>query len=122
MQKIIYWLPALAWSVLIFSLSSVPSLQVTSNQLLQEIVNDGGHFSFYGLLAIFTYYGARKTGLAHSQQIAVIYSFVYGCLDELHQYFVPGRTTDIRDLILDLLGAIFALAIITRLKGQRGGK
>ena len=36
---------------------------------------------------------------------AVVLAVLYGCTDELHQRFVPGRVPDIGDLIADTVGA-----------------
>ncbi len=38
--------------------------------------------------------------------------FLYSCSDELHQYFIPGRTARVRDVIIDTCGGIFALLIL----------
>jgi len=36
---------------------------------------------------------------------AVLLTVFYGCTDEYHQSFVPGRVADIRDVIADAVGA-----------------
>lgn len=38
-------------------------------------------------------------------------AFVYACLDELHQYFVPGRVAAAEDVLLDSVGILSATAI-----------
>lgn len=42
---------------------------------------------------------------------ALIISVLYGLLDELHQYFVPGRSSAFSDVLLDSIG-IFSAFII----------
>jgi VanZ family protein len=37
---------------------------------------------------------------------------VYGLIDELHQYFVPGRNCNIGDWLFDTLGALVAVAAV----------
>jgi VanZ family protein len=44
--------------------------------------------------------------------LATAISALYGVTDELHQYFVPQRQTDIWDLVADVIGAaVAALAL-----------
>lgn len=38
--------------------------------------------------------------------VAVLIAFLYACSDELHQFFVSGRNAEIKDVILDTLGAL----------------
>jgi VanZ family protein len=39
---------------------------------------------------------------------AVLFCLVYGGTDEIHQYFVPGRSCDVFDWIADIVGAAIA--------------
>lgn len=43
--------------------------------------------------------------------IAVVVSFLYAVSDELHQYFVPGRTALLMDVIIDTAGATVGIAL-----------
>jgi VanZ family protein len=38
---------------------------------------------------------------------------VYGVLDECLQHFVAGRSTDVRDLVADFIGAVAVLGVLT---------
>ncbi|MFP4459191.1 MAG: VanZ family protein [Candidatus Zixiibacteriota bacterium] len=42
----------------------------------------------------------------------------YSALDEIHQYFVPNRNSDIYDFIADLVGILMSLLIILIHKKQ----
>jgi hypothetical protein len=37
---------------------------------------------------------------------------VYACTDEFHQYFVPGRSCELRDVCIDSTGALLGVIII----------
>jgi VanZ family protein len=37
---------------------------------------------------------------------------VYGVIDEIHQYFVPGRNCNIGDWLFDTLGAVIAAVVV----------
>jgi VanZ family protein len=81
------------------------------------------HFSAYAALGIATglwispTFWNRRPVL--SLLIITLIVSAYGVTDELHQYFVPGRDSDIRDWIADTLGA-FTGALIVRKAIKRG--
>ena len=77
-----------------------------------------GHFSLFAVSSIFTtlsikfiYYDNRKRFW-----IFVLYSAIFGLslalLTELIQLFVPGRSGEIRDVLIDFSGYLLALIII----------
>ena len=40
--------------------------------------------------------------------MTIIFGFIIGCFDELHQNFIQGRHTSIDDLLFDCLGILFS--------------
>ena len=52
--------------------------------------------------------------IKYSLFMSILFSFLYACTDEIHQIFVPGRSAQFRDVLIDTLGASFG-AIITYL-------
>lgn len=36
---------------------------------------------------------------------------LYACSDELHQYFVPGRSAKVEDILIDMLGCVIGVLI-----------
>ena len=95
---------ALAWAGAIFCLSQIPGVDVPplffgKDKLLHAIV--------YGILGFFTV--GALTGTVRLPRIprpwlALLLVIAYGTLDEFHQHFVPGRTSDILDLMADAAG------------------
>ena len=57
---------------------------------------------------------AKKVTLGlikYSFFMSILFSFLYACTDELHQIFVPGRSAQFRDILIDTLGASFGIII-----------
>lgn len=52
--------------------------------------------------------------------LTILVGIAYGISDEFHQYFVPGRFTELGDVIADSLGVIIGAAIF-RMRLQRSG-
>lgn len=56
--------------------------------------------------------GAASAGLGVAAgKAALVIVTVYGLSDEVHQFFTPGRTCSVYDVVLDALGAITALLL-----------
>lgn len=77
------------------------------------IVRKGAHFSIYLILGILIMsyfkeiYLINKKGLL----IAFLICFLYACTDEIHQLFVPGRSGEIRDILIDSTGSLVGIYI-----------
>jgi VanZ family protein len=101
------FLPALAWAALIFWLSSQPDLPTPpfAFEGFDKLV----HAGFYGILTLLLCAadGARPWWW-------VVAAALYGLSDEIHQAFVPGRSTDAIDLFADIMGALLVASVWRR--------
>ena len=106
------WLPVVAYTLLIWWLSS----QTLQFDLLEEVPlrDKGVHFVEYGALGFFMAHAIATTwpgrGLA-GIVVSVLMTVALGLLDELHQAFVPGRSSDVADLLADSAGALVAVLL-----------
>ena len=48
--------------------------------------------------------------------LTIIVGMVYATSDEIHQFFVPGRSAEVRDVCIDTLGVICGVIIATVVK------
>ncbi|MBI2624003.1 VanZ family protein [Candidatus Parcubacteria bacterium] len=105
------WWPAFLWAGVIFALSALPDLQSGLRQ--DFFLRKAAHAVEFGVLALFVARALRRTerwdakrALKGALVIAVLYAFS----DEFHQAFVPGRSAALRDVGVDALGVMVALA------------
>lgn len=89
-------------------------------------VRKTAHFTEYAILGLLFYLNLRhhsnkKQSLKHhsSQKqspklfaLAILFSALYACTDEFHQLFVPGRTGQPFDVLVDTLGATFGCLVV----------
>jgi VanZ family protein len=66
------------------------------------------HFGVYGLLA--TLVCRQGSGWRHATWSLLAVS-LYGASDEWHQYYVPGRSTELADWFADTSGAAAAIVL-----------
>lgn len=73
-------------------------------------VRKSAHIGEYAILSILIYLCCYsiKQGMVYTGRIwiSVSFSTAYAASDELHQLFVPGRSGEVRDVIIDLCGAL----------------
>ena len=132
-NKVVSWTVLLTWMGIIFFMSHQPGeissnqsdlvikifsfLGINLNSYFEEvatfIVRKGAHFTEYLILFILLY---RVISFYIDKKSAKLYSllgiFLYAGLDEIHQYFIPGRNMALKDVIIDTSGGFFAMIII----------
>ena len=78
------------------------------------LVRKTAHFTEYAILGSLFFLNLRNTPLGlikHPLATSILFSFLYACTDEIHQIFVPGRSAQFRDILIDTLGASFGATI-----------
>ena len=107
-----YRLPAIAWAVLLFLLSSIPSEAMP--KLALEISDLIEHFAAYSVFGFLLAHAIiQKAGeVSWKWRFAVLaIGALYGASDELHQTFVPGRFCAFSDFLADCAGVLFGLIV-----------
>ena len=99
------WGAALAWAVLIFVLSSRPTVPVPMAHGVDKVF----HFAAYLVLGSALAWGAARRGVL--PWLAVLMGAAYGASDELHQLLVPGRSATLLDWLADVAGATAGVAL-----------
>lgn len=98
------WGPVVAWCLVIFAFSAVPSLGTGLggwDLLLRKLA----HVAEYTVLSLLLVRATRRPPLAFSLGLT------YAVSDELHQSFVRGREGRPRDVAIDSIGLVLGLLI-----------
>jgi len=106
---------ALAWMALLFYLSHQPALHTP---MLFPGQDKLFHALVYGVLGILLLGSQAPTkGGFNATQVrsSILIASLYGISDEIHQYFVPGRHSDVWDWVADTLGALLAILLMAQL-------
>lgn len=96
------------------SISEIERAELISS--LQFIVRKSAHFSVYALLGAFSYLSVatyKSIPFYLRSGIGAMICLVYAISDEIHQYFVPGRSCEIRDVCIDFCGALLAVTLLS---------
>lgn len=146
-KKVLSWIPTLLWVALIawfstdvFSSAHTGSVLLKiihlvygeiskkSFHLIHALVRKSAHFGVYAILGGLSFYSWRIT-LPDSSRwkflwaaLALAIVLVTAGLDEWHQSFLPSRTSAVRDVTLDMTGAIFLQIVIAIFEKTRKNK
>ncbi|ART78136.1 VanZ family protein [Sutcliffiella horikoshii] len=144
---VLSWGLVVAWMALIFFLSAQHGEQSAGlsggitewvNEVVEQVAPDAefkmdeisffvrknAHFFAYMLLAILTLNAVRRSGVRGwlSMGVAFVISVLYAISDEVHQLFVPGRSGQVSDVLLDSTGALVGIALYAIISRGLGGK
>ena len=99
---------------------------------LQFLARKSAHFSIYmilGVLSFLTFISYEKLLFAMRLTLSCGICLLYAASDEIHQLFVPGRSCELRDVMIDFSGAALGIAVsslifllICRIKNKRTEK
>ena len=124
MPRLPHWLrafgPAILYMLLIWALSSFP-IQLDFSRV--PLRDKGVHFVEYGTLSVLLTHALRTTVPQRNALLtwafAVLITTVWGAIDEIHQAYVPGRFSDVGDLIADGCGAATGALLYLLLRRRR---
>ena len=139
MQRFLkYWLPLPIWLGVIFvGSTSVMSAEHTSRYvvpfllwlkpgmsprtiwIILVVARKCAHVTEYAVLALLLWRALRSSPALHMKIPILFGAVLLGCAlfaasDEFHQSFVKTRTPSVRDVLLDVTGALFGLLIVAR--------
>jgi len=105
-----FWRAVIGMTAL-FALSAIPEPEradVPRIIMLPPTWQNLLHVPAYFILAMLWWRTLRtqKWSIPAAVTAAVLVSAIYGVLDEVHQYFVPGRFLSLTDAVLNLIGAL----------------
>lgn len=86
----------------IFNINNINTLSI--------IVRKLAHFTEYIILGILVYnliYSYNK-----KIYISIIICIIYAISDEIHQLFVPGRSCQITDILIDSMGSVTGIILL----------
>lgn len=116
-----------AWMAVIFVFSHQPS-EVSSGQsgwvieqlqsatgweATEKVIRKSAHALVYAVLGVLVLWTIRGHGVGWRRAVPASTAIVllYACSDELHQMYVPGRSAEAGDVLLDTAAGLVAIGI-----------
>ncbi len=75
---------------------------------LHFAIRKGAHFSIYAVLGLLSFNAFLQSGVKGKKALffAWLLATAYAGVDEYHQTFIPGRSGEVTDVMIDSAGAI----------------
>lgn len=126
-KKIISFILVIGWMIFIFLMSSfdgnesssqsnflvhfiVDIFNISNVDIISLIIRKIAHFIEYLILGILVYnmmiYYDRK------YYLAIMVCLLYAISDEVHQAFVPGRSYQVHDMLIDSFGSLTGIMLL----------
>jgi VanZ family protein len=138
-----WWWPALLWAAIITAFSTdpfssehtsriilpllhwlFPSMPARALAILHHYIRKAAHVGEFFLLSLFLVRGIRGERRGWQLKWAGATVFIaagWAAVDEFHQAFVPSRGPSMRDVLIDVSGALLAqvfFAMLVRLRNK----
>lgn len=117
-----YQVPAIVWALIIFAASSIPASKLP--RIVFKINDKLIHTAIFFVFGLLVYraleFRMRRSSFDWRRAVLTVTAVaLYGVLDEVHQAFVPGRTSDAWDATVDAVGGALSACILYILYRRR---
>ena len=108
-MKIKFRILLIIWIIVILTLSSIPDLRIIPpwHFTWKDKIS---HFIEYGIFALLFLLMVKQENRITNHRKSFLAVLTFGLLlaivDELHQLFIPGRSTDALDIVADSFGIV----------------
>lgn len=104
-----------------------PSAQpIVARLSIRKLAHVGlfGILGFFGYMTIMKCQAQRIRNLTYRWKLitVLLFCYIYGCMDEVHQNFVVGRNGRFSDTFIDLMGVSVALLVLATIRYMRNKK
>ena len=148
-KQIVYLILVIIWMIVVFLFSNESSeksskasggitekvveviikdpehLSQSKRDTIETIIRKLAHFTLYTIGGILIANFMNTTNIKPNSMLivySILFATMYAITDEIHQLFVPGRSGEIRDILIDTLGASFGTYVFTRIKNNKRRK
>ena len=132
-RLVLAWTLLILWMLFIFIMSSFNGVMsgnqsesiavliynlfdISDTEKVSLIVRKCAHVSEFFILGILVINLVNKYNVKHIYLISFIICVLYASSDEFHQLFVPGRSGQVTDVLIDLIGVVLGLSIYCLIK------
>lgn len=121
-KRLLFSIPAVAVAMLIFYVSSLEDIELPLDEIsINDLMFHFMAYFVFGLSLLMAAYPwqHKRPYPVSTLVVLILIGVAYAASDELHQFYVPGRTCAFSDLLADSLGVVTSILIGNRVLGRK---
>lgn len=93
-------------------LNSILPFDLLEDQTFHTLLRKGAHISAYFVLSLLVMNAFGQLAIVGKRRVYMTFaiSLAYAISDEVHQLFIPGRSGQVTDVLIDCLGSAIGIA------------
>jgi len=107
------------WLVDIIDVTPIP--EILGEELLHTFIRKMAHFTVYFVLGVLVYRATHEGGEMEWKRVwmPLFICMAYAASDEFHQLYVPGRSGQVTDVLIDSSGALLGILTTRTIQNWR---
>ena len=115
-NKTFSWILVILWMLIIFWFSSISGSSLKTDGVTDgqyNLISSLAHIILYIVLTWLLVRALLNSSVKIKKAVVIAFlvSIIYGLVDELHQYWTPGREVHFSDWLLDVAGSFITASI-----------
>lgn len=97
-----------------------PITPITDTDFLTFLTRKAAHITIYFILGILVYGAVRQHIASRKKAVLISLGAIlgYATLDEIHQLFIPGRSGEVRDVLIDTVAGTVGILFHALIRKQ----
>ena len=120
MNRMLFKVPAILYTILIFVLSSLPKEALPPSPFLHfDKITHFTEYLVYAAFLMLAFTTAKSPNVVkNALKLSLAVGIIYAASDEIHQLFVSGRECNILDFVADSMGIVAGSVLYFRIIGK----
>ena len=112
-KVLLVYTPLVIYWIILLAATSFPTINVPTTDVSDKVYHTTAYFGLGVLLNLTLVFQNKYIVLKRKNSFyTVLIGSLYGIFDEVHQYFIPGRSMEFLDFASDFLGLVLAVLFV----------
>jgi VanZ family protein len=112
-KVLLVYTPLVIYWIILLTATSFPTINVPTTDVSDKVYHFAAYFGLGVLLNLTLIFQNKYIVLKRKNSFyTLLIGSLYGIFDEVHQYFIPGRSMEFLDFAADFVGLVLAVLFV----------